>query len=64
MSWRQILGRRNRLATDGSSSLPVVNPTPLPPGANVAIIAQHTSDGGAWPGLLPGDSCASSWPHE
>ena len=32
---------------------PVLNPAPNPTGARVAVIAQHTSDGGAWSGLLP-----------
>lgn len=32
---------------------PVVAPAPLPPGAQVAVLAEHTLDGGAWPGLLP-----------
>ena len=50
----QMLGRMIGWAYNGNSSLPTVNPAPLPPGVPVAVIAQHTSDGGAWPGLLPG----------
>ena len=50
----QMLGRMIGWAYNGDSSLPAVNPAPLPPGDNVAVIAQHTNDGGAYPGLLPG----------
>lgn len=32
---------------------PIVAPAPLPPGVPVAVLAEHTLDGGAWPGLLP-----------
>jgi glutamine amidotransferase-like uncharacterized protein len=35
------------------SSPPTVAPTPLPPGVAVAVVAERTLDGGAWPGLLP-----------
>jgi glutamine amidotransferase-like uncharacterized protein len=34
-------------------SAPVIAPPPNPPGAAIAVVAQHTTDGGAWPGLLP-----------
>ena len=37
----------------GDAGAPAINPTPNPTGARVAVIAQHTADGGAWPGLLP-----------
>lgn len=35
------------------SALPAINPAPHPAGVAVAVVAQHTVDGGAWPGLLP-----------
>ena len=37
----------------GNADLPVIKATPNPTGARVAVVAQHTTDGGAWPGLLP-----------
>ena len=39
----QMLGRMIGWAYKGDSSLPAVNPTPLPPGVPVAVIAQHTN---------------------
>jgi len=50
----EMLGRMIGWAYNGDSSLPAVDRVSLPQGgAPVAVIAQHTSDGGAWPGLLP-----------
>ena len=48
-----MLGRMIGWANNGDSSAPSVNPTPNPTGARIAVVAQHTYDGGAWPGLLP-----------
>ena len=48
-----MLGRMIGWAYNGDSSAPAINPSPNPTGARVAVIAQHTSDGGAWSGLLP-----------
>ena len=48
-----MLGRMIGWANDGDASAPAINPTPNPTGARVAVVAQHTTDGGAWPGLLP-----------
>jgi len=48
-----MLGRMIGWAYNGDASAPAINPAPNPTGARVAIVAQHTSDGGAWPGLLP-----------
>lgn len=45
----ELLGRMIGWAHDGDASPPVVDP----PGARVAVVSTHTSDGGAWPGLLP-----------
>ena len=50
--WK-FLGRMIGWAASGDASEPTINVTPNPPGARVAIVATHTSDGGAWPGLLP-----------
>ena len=50
--WK-MLGRMIGWAYNGDSSAPAINPAPNPTGARVAVMAQHTSDGGAWPGLLP-----------
>lgn len=48
-----LLGRMIGYAYNGDSSAPAINPVPNPPGQRVAVVAQHTTDGGAWPGLLP-----------
>jgi glutamine amidotransferase-like uncharacterized protein len=48
-----MLGRMIGYAYNGDSSAPTVNPPPNPPGQRVAVVAQHTTDGGAWSGLLP-----------
>ncbi len=48
-----MLGRMIGWAYNGDASAPTVNPTPNPTGARVAVMAQHTVDGGAWPGLIP-----------
>ncbi len=48
-----MLGRMIGYAYNGDASAPAINPAPNPPGRRVAIMAQHTTDGGAWPGLLP-----------
>lgn len=49
-----LLGRMIGWASPfNDASPPLINPTPNPTGARVAVVAQHTSDGGAWPGLLP-----------
>jgi glutamine amidotransferase-like uncharacterized protein len=51
-AWK-LLGRLINWAATGDSSEPTVSPAPNPTGARVAVVATHTSDGGAWPGLLP-----------
>ncbi len=48
-----LLGRMIGWAYNADPSAPALNPAPNPPGARVAVVAQHTSDGGAWSGLLP-----------
>ena len=48
-----MLGRMIGWANNGDASAPVINTTPNPAGKKIAIVAQHSSDGGAWPGLLP-----------
>ncbi len=48
-----MLGRMIGWANNGDASAPTINATPNPAGSRVAVVAQHTSDGGAWPGLLP-----------
>ena len=48
-----MLGRMIGFAYNGDSSTPAINPPANPPGQRVAVVAQHTTDGGAWPGLLP-----------
>jgi glutamine amidotransferase-like uncharacterized protein len=48
-----MLGRMIGWANNGDASAPTITTRTNPTGSRVAIIAQHTSDGGAWPGLLP-----------
>ena len=48
-----MLGRMIGWAYNGDASAPTINPVANPTGARVAVVAQHTTDGGAWPGLLP-----------
>lgn len=48
-----MLGRMIGWAYNGDASAPTINTLPNPAGARIAIVAQHTSDGGAWPGLIP-----------
>jgi glutamine amidotransferase-like uncharacterized protein len=47
-----ILGRMIGWAYSADASAPTITST-NPNGARVAVIAEHTNDGGAWPGLLP-----------
>jgi glutamine amidotransferase-like uncharacterized protein len=49
----ELLGRMIGWAYDGDPSPPTITPAPVPPGARIAVVSSHTSDGGAWPGLLP-----------
>ncbi len=47
----RMIGWASRFQDPG---LPSISPTLAnPPGARIAVVAQHTVDGGAWPGLLP-----------
>ncbi|MCK6550712.1 BPL-N domain-containing protein [Myxococcota bacterium] len=57
-----LLGRLIGWAHDGDASAPTITAEPSPTGARVAMVASHTLDGGAWPGLLPafGRSIAAS----
>jgi glutamine amidotransferase-like uncharacterized protein len=48
-----MLGRMIGWANNGDASAPTINIIPNPTGARVALVAQHTTDGGAWSGLLP-----------
>jgi glutamine amidotransferase-like uncharacterized protein len=48
-----LLGRMIGWAATGDAGAPTLNASPNPGGARVAVVAQHTADGGAWPGLLP-----------
>jgi len=50
--WK-MLGRMINWAYSGTAFEPTITETPNPAGARIAIVAQHTADGGAWPGLLP-----------
>jgi len=50
-AWR-LLGRMIGWAGAGDGAEPTVS-TSSPGGARVAVVATHTSQGGAWPGLLP-----------
>lgn len=48
----ELLGRMIGWAHNGDSSLPTVTSS-NPPGLRFAMINTHTTNGGAWPGLLP-----------
>ncbi|HEY1013981.1 MAG TPA: hypothetical protein VGE07_14815, partial [Herpetosiphonaceae bacterium] len=48
-----LLGRMIGWAYNGDSSAPTLAALPAPSGSRVAIVASHTTDGGAWAGLLP-----------
>lgn len=48
-----MLGRMIGYAYDGVATAPTISPAPNPSGARVAVVASHTTDGGAWPGMLP-----------
>ena len=48
-----MLGRMINWAYNGNPSAPSINSTANSAGSRVAVIAQHTTNGGAWPGLLP-----------
>jgi len=48
-----LLGRMIGWAANGNASAPVIIETTNPLGSRVAVVADHTLDGGAWPGLLP-----------
>ena len=50
----ELLGRMIGWAYNGDPSAPSLFRFDNPSGHRVAILASHTSDGGAWPGLLPG----------
>ncbi len=47
-----MLGRMIGWAYNGDSSAPTVNPS-ANTGSRIAVLATHTQDGGAYPGLLP-----------
>ena len=51
-AWK-LLGRMINWAATGTATLPAITETPNPTGARVAIVSTHTTDGGAWPGLIP-----------
>lgn len=48
-----MLGRMINWAYNGNSAAPTINSSVNSSGSRVAVVAQHTTDGGAWPGLLP-----------
>ncbi len=48
-----LLGRLIGWAYNGDASAPTVLSLPNPAASRVAIVATHTTDGGAYPGLLP-----------
>ena len=50
--WK-FLGRMIGWATSGDASAPAINSAANPAGANIAVVATHNINGGAWPGLLP-----------
>jgi glutamine amidotransferase-like uncharacterized protein len=50
--WK-LLGRMINFAATGTATEPTVTETPNPTGSRVAIVATHTTDGGAWAGLIP-----------
>jgi glutamine amidotransferase-like uncharacterized protein len=50
--WR-LLGRLLGWTYDGKSAEPTVLSLPNPAASRVALVATHTTDGGAYPGLLP-----------
>lgn len=56
-----VLGRMINWAGSGDSSAPSVNYPANPPGMRVAIVATHTSDGGAWPGGLGATARATEY---
>jgi len=49
----ELLGRMIGWAYDGDSSAPATVALENPRGHRIAIVASHTNDGGAWPGLIP-----------
>ncbi len=49
-----MLGRMINWAYNGNPVAPSINSSVNPAGSRVAVIAQHTINGGAWSGLLPG----------
>ena len=48
-----MLGRMINWAYNGAPSAPTINSSINTSGSRVALMAQHTTSGGAWPGLLP-----------
>ena len=48
-----MLGRMINWAYNGVASAPTISSSANPSGSRVAIVTQHTTSGGAWPGLIP-----------
>jgi hypothetical protein len=56
----ELLGRMIGWAYNGDASAPAVSAS-NPTGSRVAIVATHTTDGGAWSGLLPAVARATEY---
>lgn len=48
-----LLGHMINFAATGTATEPTITETANPTGSRVAIVATHTTDGGAWAGLIP-----------